>query len=117
MTWPAASTAAVTSARTVIGSAQVSRLAAARSFRTVASAAMRLGMTSKRRTMHTYRKTGKDEDTIFTVGFDRGTPEGMAWHPLRDFKNEMAASAYVSFLNGGGEGEYRSWYLNEWRPR
>ena len=50
--------------------------------------------------MHTYRKSGKDEGALWTVGyFD---PQNASrWHPLRDFGDEGVASAYANYLNGG----------------
>jgi hypothetical protein len=53
--------------------------------------------------MHTYRKNGKDESAVFTVGFELpGTQHGLLnFRPLRDFKKERDAAAYVSYLNGG----------------
>ncbi len=56
--------------------------------------------------MHTYRKTGKDDDTLYTVGFELPEPKGVYWRPIKDFKYESAAAAFCSYLNGGERFEY-----------
>jgi hypothetical protein len=64
--------------------------------------------------MHTYEKSGKDEESIWTVGYwvnDAINPgrtsarTGSVWRALKDFHTEELAASYVNYLNGG-TGDY-----------
>ena len=54
--------------------------------------------------MHTYRQSTRGD--VWTVGHyqmqegDEGASYEK-WHPMRDFKTEELAAAYINFLNGG----------------
>jgi hypothetical protein len=53
--------------------------------------------------MHTYRKNGKDEQALYTVGFELPSTESKFknFRPIKDFDSEREAAAYTSYLNGG----------------
>jgi hypothetical protein len=51
--------------------------------------------------MHTYRKSGKGDDTVWTVGYWLNDANERQWFPLRDYAYEHFAMMAVSFLNGG----------------
>jgi hypothetical protein len=64
--------------------------------------------------MHTYRQSKLGES--WTVGhyqMQQGD-EGASyekWHPMQDFSDEVAAAAYVNYLNGGdGEKNVTAFY-------
>jgi hypothetical protein len=48
--------------------------------------------------MHTYHGSNNG---LWYVGYYVQSPSGTEWQPLREFKTENMAAAYVSYLNGG----------------
>jgi len=51
--------------------------------------------------MHTYQKSGKDEESIWTVGYWSVVGDRAMWQSLKDFSTEALAASYVNYLNGG----------------
>ncbi len=56
--------------------------------------------------MHTYREMNKG---VWTVGFEKTVDAAHPFRPMRDFKREVVAAAYTSFLNGGQADHLFTW--------